>query len=417
MEKKELEEEQIEEKEKEVEEKNKKTSKEKSKNKKEKKVKKENSAKKKITKKNLIIIGASVVSIIIVCVIFIIFVLPIINYNIATSKYEKKDYKAAVRLYEKLEDYKDSSKKLDKAYFEYGKQLIKKEKFAEALKNLEKTKVEAAKEYVEYATALKNMEEGNYDVAIDSLKNMKDFEKANEYQKQAYYLKASKQFKEKSYSAAKSNFEKADDYKDAKEKKYTCDFIVAEEYYKDGELYKAKQLYESLPKEYEYNKIKVSDRMATLTEYNDFVNLSGEYYGKAGGMAVRQIWDYDGSWEEWTGEYSESASVKCKIQEDGTVKISGTASFYTYTRYSSLSTGLYPKSFDVPFSMTVKKGEALPNSLMNGYPAVISKSGTAGHANVTYANGMLYLSFELYDENYSSNFTYKYLSNITYVKQ
>ena len=190
-------------------------------------------------------------------------------------------------------------------------------------------------------------------------------------------------------------------------------FENAEREYEDGNLSKAKKLFEEIDNDFEYNKIKVSDRIKTLNDYSKFVNLTGEKSGSDGYMEVRHIYKKNGSWDSWYGNYSSIANVKCIIQEDGSVKISIVANFYSYTKWSSLSYGLGEKTTTAYFTVTVNKDDNLPSGY-DSYPALKAPSGEVGYAELTYSNGKFSLNFTLDDINYSTSFRNKYTSKISY---
>lgn len=342
-----------------------------------------------VLKKRLILIGGGLVAVVILCVVVNGVVLPGVNYSRALKKIDSGDYKTAVRLLEKLDDYKDASKKLDTAYFEYGKALINDGNFSEAVMNLEKTENDEAEKYLDYAKALNNIETENYSDAIKSLEKMSGFEDADGTLKKAYYLRAEQLLTEENFDSAKEYYSKAIDYEDTKEKIDICSFLAAEKKYLEGNLYEAKALYEQLPKDLVYKDAKVSDRLDTLNKYDAFVKLSGTWKGTNGYFEVRHIYKRDGSWDSWYNSYTAEAPIKCVINGDGSVKITGTATFYSFTNYSTVNSAVKDKSIDVPISLTVKAGESIPQKLVTDYPALVASSGEIGNVNITYTGKRL----------------------------
>lgn len=374
--------------------------------------------KQKRSKAKKIIIIISIVIVLGVAAFFALklFILPSVNYNKANSKMEEHDYKSAVSIYESLGEFKDSKTKLDSAYFEYGKDLIKKEEYEEAINSFKKTTNKEKDKFIIYATALNNIKKGEYETGIKSLKEMEDFEDAKESVKKGYYLQGENYLKDKKYDSAVKSFTEADDYKDAKDKINNALFLNAEEAYKDGNLAVAKANFQKVDKDYEYNNVKVSDRLDTLNKYSSYVSLAGDYSG-SGKMEVREIWKYDGSWESWYSSYSDSAKIRCVINDDGSVKITGNVDFYSYTNWSTISSYVNSKEISVPIAIDVKKGNKMPTTLASGWPALTANSGTVGKAKVTFESGKLKLSFDLNDKNYSQSFTHRYMSNATYSKK
>lgn len=332
------------------------------------------------TKRNLIICAVSM-GIIILLIVVGILTKPIIMYNMGKSAIENEQYEKAIQL-------------------------------------LQSSKAEDTATYITYAEALLNISNKNYDDGINALKELGEFEKSGEHVTKAYYLKVEDLFANGEYASAKGCYKQTNGYEDSENKTTICDFLIAEKYYQDGYLTTAKAAFENLPSDFGYNDITVSSRLATLEQYKNFIDLIGEWKGTNGKMTVRQDHPSTGLWESWDGEFTDYLDLHCKINDDGSVTISGKAKFFAYTRYSSLSTGLNPKEFLVPIEVTVGAGEAIPGTLVDSGPTTaISPSGTMGKASVTYSPGKISLSFVLQDNNYSANFNYRYTSNITYTKQ
>ncbi len=367
--------------------------------------------------KKAIIISCIAIAILVVGgILFKVAILPSIYYNKAAENFDKKNYEQAVKYYSKNPEYKDTKKKLDVAYFEYAKQLIEKGKYAEALKNLSLTNNKEKENYVSYAQAEKNVEEKNFDDAIEAFFELGDFLNSEEELNRAYYLKAEDLLENKKYKDAIDNYKKAKKYEDSENKINVCNFLLAEENYQAGKLYDAQKKFKKLPKDFEYNGLKVSERLDTLEKYKSFVDLSGTWKGSKGKYEVRQIWKYDGSWESWYNSFSSSFEITCVIKGDGSVKVSGNPTFYSYVNYSTLGYAVNEKEFDAPIDFTVKKGKKIPSKLVSSYPSAFAPDGTVGKTTLTYSSGKIKLSFTLNDTAYSQDFTNKYTSKITFKK-
>lgn len=382
-----------------------------SKDKKEKKEKKNL----KITKKHILMIGGIVIGIAAIVLIIIFLILPAVNYSTAQKSFEKGDYEKAIECFSKDLEYKESKTKLDEVYFEYGKKLIKDKKHKEALEAFGKTTNQNAPKYVAYTEALIKVENKAFTEAINEFAALGEFEDSKELVTSTTYLYAEHLMETANYSKAKENYGKIKEYKDSAEKIVLSDFMDAEKKYSEGSLAEAQKIFKTIDPTFEHNGVKVSDRLAKLTEYKTFVNMTGTWNGN-GKHEVRQYWKYDYSWDGWEGSYTTAITVKCIIQEDGSVKITGDAGFYSYTDYSSLSYLLKDKYVEVPINLTVKKGEKIPSTLEK-YPALIAANGTIGYATLTYSGGKYKLSFKLDDKNHSQSFRELYTSKITYSKK
>lgn len=351
-------------------------------------------------KKKLSIMIGAILGIIVIVYLFFVFAMPTIYYSMANSLSKKGKYESAVKTYQKCSKLKKCKENIKAAYFGYGKQLIKNKKYKEAIEILEMSQIEDRVNYIEYANALLEIDSKNYDSAIKRLNQLKDFEESKDHLVKANYLKAEKLFAEQKYSEAKTYYDKALNYKDAKEKSTINTFMIAETKYKEGNLNGAKKIYVSLPANFEYNKVKVKERLNTLNKYKKYLDICGTWKGTNGKMIVRQTHDSTGLWDEWTGDYTDTLNIKCIINSNGTVTIKGSAKYYIYTNYSSLSK--YLKTLES--SITI-------NKTGNSIPTVLA---TNGNTQLTYSGNKFQLNFDYTDRNSSMNFTYRYRSSITY---
>jgi tetratricopeptide (TPR) repeat protein len=308
----------------------------------------------------------------------------------------EKDYDAAIEMLNKVE----SDEACSEVYLLAGKQMIADEKFSEALPMLEKSVAEDAGKYTEYANAMIAIGASEFDTAITKLTALGGFEDSADILNNTYYQKAEALYGQGSYSKAKAAYEKTNGFADVSEKVKNCDLMIAEEYYKDGDLKKAQDAFKKLPADMTFNNVSVSDRLATLDKHADMVKLCGTWKGTGGKMTVRQTHKSTGLWDQWTGSFTDSITVKCIINDDGTFTIKGTAKYYIYTNYSVLSKYLKTMEMSTTFSQT---GKSIPKEL--------HKSSLD---TLTYSGGKFKLSFSLTDKNSSMNFKYKYTSSITY---
>jgi tetratricopeptide (TPR) repeat protein len=342
-------------------------------------------------------------------------VMPAVNYSIASSALEKGNYGKAVKRYSKTLDYKDTAEKIDAAYYGYAIELTKDGQYEEALKYLnlaEKTESEEKEQYLEYLTNISDMNSGETTYStVKYFEEHKDFEKCSELLNTAYYNYADALSKKKEYKSAIEYYKKTTGFDDVDEKIKKCeelavvaDFEKAEKYLKDGELGKALKLYKSLPEDFEHNGIKVKDRIKKLNDNSKIVKLCGSWKGKNGKFSVRQTHDSTGLWDQWDNTYTDNLEVKCVMNDDGTFTLKGTAYYYTYTNYSSLSSALKMSNYSESFSVKVKDNK-IPEKIYN-----------KDHVKITYKDNKFHLNYDYKNPNYSVNFTYRFKSSITYSK-
>jgi len=366
--------------------------------------------------KIILLIGIPLI-IIILIVIYLFVISPKLKYDDAIKKYNNKDYKEAINMLEDLNGYKDSKEKLNSIYFEYGLQLIEEENFGAAARALEKTSTIGGKsKYLDYAKALSEMEFGNYLDAIQGLTDIGDFEKAPYYLKMAYYLYGESLVESKKYDEAIEQFILADDYEDAKDKIKMSNLLKAEKYYKEGSLVEAKAIYSKIDKDFEYEGIKVSDRLNTFKKYSGYVNLAGSWKGTNGLMTVKHIYKSNGSWDSWKNIYTSDLTLKCIIADDGSVKVFGSTNFFTFTNYDDEVSKVGYDNIEIPIFLDVKAGKPFSGAILNKYQAFKVKDGTVGYVTLTYSNNKIVLSYKLDDVKFSKDYRNLYTSTITYTK-
>ena len=240
---------------------------------------------------------------------------------------------------------------------------------------------------------------GEFDTAISTFIELADFEKSVEMLNSTYYKKAESLYSKGSYASAKTAYNMTTGYEDVAEKIKNCDLMAAESLYLDGDLKAAKTAFEKLPSSLTFNNVSVSERLATLQEHSDAVAMCGRYKGN-GKMTVRQTHDSTGLWDQWDCDYVDYLTLKVVINADGTYTYKGTAKYYIFTNYSSLSANLKDMEMTETFTKT---GTSLPKDLASD-----------SLVKMTYSNGKIKLDFTHKDANSSVNFTYKYTSGITY---
>ena len=311
-------------------------------------------------------ISAAAIMAVVVLVIFLI--IPRSNYNKGIEAYETKDYKHAVEFFQKARSYSDSEKYLLMSYYKYGDVLLDDEQY-----------VEASEQYTSAGTYEDSEKMVNYALGMYALKN-ENLEDAYSY------------------------FNKADGVRETKKMLNACDLLTAEEYYQSGHLGEAKDAFKELPKDFEYNGIRVSKRLNTLKKYNSFVKLCGEWSDSDAYTEVRQTWDYDGRWENWYNNLPATMTVTCKIKKNGKVHIEGNVKFWLYTKYSSLGSIVENNCKEMDFS--IDKTVSSLNQTLH----------IASYTNMTVNGSTVNVKYYQNSPNESAYFTYLYRSNMKFTK-
>ena len=229
-----------------------------------------------------------------------------VRYNSAVACMEKGKYERAVKLFEKVEGYKDSEAYIDKCTYENAIDLMAKGEYAEAKALFEELgNYGLSKDYIkkciegieteeyklsQYEKAIEYKKNGSYEEAIaifDTIREYKDVEKQIEYcMTEAYepsYKEAMNAKKNKEYEEAIRVLKLIpSDYKDVGEQINDCYYQWAMSCKKDKEYDKAIEVLKNIPDDYE-------DVLAQIKECNN--SKWEEVYQKA--LTYKDSKEYD----------------------------------------------------------------------------------------------------------------------------
>lgn len=350
------------------------------------------------SKKKLIIAIAAAV----VIITFLIVNAPFSVYSRAGSNLSKGNFDKAIELYQKIPDYKDSKDRCNDAYAGKIDKFVSENSYQEALDYLETVDIEDKESYITYVQGFMYLAQKNYDEAISSWEKIADFRDIKNTLNETYYVYAEQLFAEKKYTSAKRYYSKTENKDGTAEKIKNCELMIAESAFQDGDLKEAQELFSKLPKNLTYNGVNVAKRLELLAKNKKLVEMCGNWKGTNGKLSVRQIHKSTGLWDQWDGTYQDYLTVKCILNNDGTFNIKGTAKYYVYTNYSSLSYRLKSRERTASFSKT---GKSIPETLYSDSTTTIKYDGSN-----------FILNYDNTNNNYSINFDYRFKSSITYKK-
>lgn len=329
------------------------------------------------------------------------------------EQFENKKYKVALETLEKIENKTEEvNKKVNDAHYEIGKECVQNKQYEEAVKHLEVVKdkqdMDTLIDEACYHTAVKYLEEKNYAQAtyyINKVKNEK-YENLKSTKQKIHYEFGKQYFESDDLEKALEHFKLSKGYEDTNSYLSKCAMVEAEKAIQDGEANRAKKLYESIPDNAEYNGIRAADRKKQLKKYQALLNASGEWKSTKEYIESRHVWRYDGSWDNWYNNEPTPTSIislKTYLNKDGSVTLKGTAKFYAYNNYSSLSQ--YCNSYLTTRNIEFKNITSIPASKNLG-----------NNTKLTYSNGKFTIKYSKKDE-YSANFYNVYNSTVTYGKK
>ncbi|MEA4921240.1 MAG: hypothetical protein VB078_10005 [Clostridiaceae bacterium] len=322
------------------------------------------------------------------------------HYKNAESSFSLGDYQEASSEYKLADDYLDATVKLQEVHYTMGADYLVDQDYVQAAEEfmLSLDYNNSYEKVLEIGKLLLSQE--NYSQAQNVFKQLTMPESLTychyiagiQFLKYGYYKDALTEFN----LVDKNYFNLDDSYINS------CKLLLAEDYFKSGDLSIAKNLYNNLPNEFSYNGVSVSSRVSLLDKYSSFVDMCGKW--KATGATVAKAQglsktsSYYNCWEDSSSnDFEGNLIVKCIINGDGTVTISGTVEYPGYY----LSNGdLYCSDSSKKFSKTLS---SFPNEIT-----------IADDVTLTYSNGTLSLLYYRKDRTSDAQYNWEFISSCTY---
>ncbi len=326
-------------------------------------------------------------------------------YSNGKNQFDNGEYYHAAASFDLTNEYLDS----EELIYQCGLKLIDSKNYADAAAVLKLTTFNDASIQGKYAEGMDAYSKKSFSDAIDLLEPLVDkFDAASEIIPAVYFDYGKSQFEAKSYTTAQTYFEKAGTYADAETYYTACDLMLAEKELDNGNLNAAKKAYSKLPKDFEFEGIKVSERNAMFNKYSAFLKICGKWKATKQYIESRNVHISTGIWDSWyydsgdmfTDQY---VDIRCYLNDDGTITIKGDVLYYRFNDFSSLSAYCYAKSaYD---SFTVSNVTKVPSSIT-----------LDSNTKLKYSGGKFTLAHSVRDD-YSVNFYNRYKSDITYGKR
>lgn len=337
-----------------------------------------------------------------------------IQYKVKTSEaiilFENKQFSDALHVLAEIETPDETTNaRINDCRYELGKQYLEKKQYDKALEILKDVKnkndVDNLLDKIYYNLSLKYLSKKDYKKAIEEIEKIKDkkYDKLEETKKQIHYEYGIHKFDLKDYDAAIAQLKIVGDYKESK--KYTNNAYIAkaEELIEDNQLSAAKKIYDSLSDKANFNGIKASTRKKQLNKAKDMINATGKKYATKTYCESRNVWKYDGRWENWyidKPDSSEYIDTSLELNEDGTFNIEGIVYFYAFNNFSSLQK--YCNARIISRTIEMKNIKNIPSTYK------IDKN-----TKLLYSNGKFSIKYSVKDD-YSTNFYNIYSSEVTY---
>lgn len=320
------------------------------------------------------------------------------NYQKACQCKEKGQYVEAASLFKKSNYYEDSSDLID----QMGEELTEQGNYSDAVLVFNNSTTKNNK-YAKYSSGMIDLEGKNYSSASTNFYEAGDVFDAKDKYIECVYNDAKDKFNAKDYNAAKSLYSKISDYKDSSNQIEICKLMIAKELYDDGSLNKAKEELEKIKAGTTYNNVSVEGLLESINANSNWLLVCGVWSCTSGQMQTREDASY--SYYYWYRDFVEDEyriTVKCKINNDGTVTVKTSGSIPIYTNYSSIGAYLNEST------KSVSKEETMSS------PGTITIDSDT---TVTVSTSSVSVNYKKVDNSHDVYFDYIYSTNITYGKK
>jgi len=333
------------------------------------------------------------------------------HYEKAEQFLKNENYSDALKEYQLAIGYKDAENKAEetnKAYhYQKAEEFLKEEYYLQAIEEYELSlgydnSKDRIKECYYYAGIAK-MNAAEYEDAIAFFENADNYEDSNQKLIESNYLYGKKLFVNKSFTKSEKYLEAAGDYEIAKG---LLNAAKGEEYLHSNNISKALEFYNKVPSNCTIEGYDIQGRKNNLNKLKVFSDICGTWKATSNYISVKNIWNYDGRWDSWYIDEtipSQSLTIKCVVNNDNTVTVTGKVYFYVYNNYSSLK--VYCQASSTSRSFEWKNVTSIPRS-----------TNIDNDTTLTYSNGVFKISYSKTD-NYSVNFHNVYSSTVTYGKK
>ena len=287
------------------------------------------------------------------------------NLQLGKISFEAGDYEEALRLFEDVKNKEERESWLSVTYFELGKDNYNEEQYKDAFSCFSRSNEADAEAWVEQAAYHAGIEEYNAE----------------------------------NYGQAITYFASAGGYEDTTDWNNKALFMMGEYQYLRGLYDTALIYYEQLPSDYSLGEHSVSERKSAIELLEYYRGFEGMHLCDYAYREVRQTSKSYGSWYNWYNKDLEAFMyINVDLNEDGSIKVSGTITGIAYTEYSSISAGLRQKSISANFSVDVQS-KKLPATLYD-----------ENNIKVTCNGNTITFKYYLYTTNEDVYFNYTYSS-------
>ena len=330
------------------------------------------------------------------------------HYQNAEALLEEKKLLDAAKEYELAGDYKDAGEKAAETaragHYEQAESYMANKDYEAAITEYEASNgYESAADKIKecgYQAGVVKLDAGEYEAAIALLEKAQGYDGAGEKLDEANYLQGEKLFLAGDYAKASEYLDAAGEYGFA----YSLSNAAQGELsLADDDLGSAVEYYQNVSDGCVIEGFDVQGRRNAIMNLSNFAAISGTWRATSNYIEVKNIWNYDGSWDSWYIDETDSGQklkIECKLNDDNTVTVKGKVSFYKFSDYSTLAK--YCNAHMTTKSFEWEDATSIPAS-----------TDLDSYTTLKYSNGAFYLSYSERDD-YSVNFHNVYSSSVTY---
>ncbi|WP_026498609.1 zinc-ribbon domain-containing protein [Butyrivibrio sp. WCD2001] len=362
------------------------------------------------------------------------------NYQLGLKAKDEEKYETAIEIFTSLEDYKDSADQITDIYLLIGDKAFENGEYEATAENYAKAGTDDDTKSKFVSAIDKLVEAGEYKTALDiyntveipmtltskyilyaegqdilsrggdTFRAIEKFEKAGDILDakdkvvELAYNRGKDFFEKKNYTSARGSFKKSPGYKDTDQYVDYCNLLVVLEDLDNGKFEQAHKDFENVKDDIEYEGVTKQTVEAELKAAEPFEALAGRWACTGGEARVTQSGSYYDYW--WYHEFEEGEediTIECKRKGDGKYTVELKGSIYTYTEYSSISSGV--KSAMRGISFTEDMSSSLGSVKIDDYTTVkLTTSGITANYKET-------------DRSKDVYFKYIYKTDITFGKK
>lgn len=326
-------------------------------------------------------------------------------YGKAIELLESKNYIDAANAFKNSNWYDDSDEKI----LEMGKIILEEGDYDTAVIIFDSSRSSQSSEYAQYATGMLNFKNKKYNEASMNFNKAGTLFDSEEKYKESTYKYAGQQIEAKDYEKAKIAYAQIKEYEDSAEMINACDLMLAKAEIQNGNLGIALNILQKLPEAYSYSDIEVSELLSKLNNNSQWVAVCGKWKSTNGLAETnsyhRRTGDDMGEWTHTIETNDYTLDIRCSINNDETITVSGSGTIFEFTDWSTIQIGLkYNVNKPISFSKTIDA---------SSFGKVIEMNENIA---VTFLDDKVVLKYVVNDNNSTAYFTYRYETNITYKK-